>query len=48
MFEIEGQYIYDVECVKEVDCVMMWELSEIIVVFIMELIIIGGGILMLL
>ena len=30
MSEIEGQHIYDVECVKEVDRVMTWELSETI------------------
>ena len=46
MPEIEGQHIYDVECVKEVDRVMTWELSETIAAFIMEPIITGGGILM--
>ena len=30
MPEIEGRHIYDVECVKEVDRVMTWELSETI------------------
>ena len=46
MSEIESQNIYDVECVKEVDRVMTWELSETIAAFIMEPIITGGGILM--
>ena len=44
MSEIEGQHIYDVECVKEVDRVMTWELSETIAAFIMEPIITGGHI----
>ena len=43
MPEIEGQHIYDVECVKEVDRVMTWELSETIAAFIMEPIITGGA-----
>ena len=42
MPEIEGRHIYDVECVKEVDRVMTWELSETIA-FIMEPIITGGA-----
>ncbi|EEL35375.1 Uncharacterized aminotransferase yhxA [Bacillus cereus Rock3-28] len=46
MPEMESQNIYDVECVKEVDRVMTWELSETIAAFIMEPIITGGGILM--
>ena len=33
---IERENIYDVECVKEVDRVMTWELSETIAAFIME------------
>ncbi len=41
---IERENIYDVECVKEVDRVMTWELSETIAAFIMEPIITGGGI----
>lgn len=36
------------ESVNEIDCIMIWELSEMIVGVIMEFIIIGGGILMLL
>lgn len=43
MSEIEGQHIYDVECVKEVDRVMTWELSETIAAFIMEPIITKRG-----
>jgi adenosylmethionine-8-amino-7-oxononanoate aminotransferase len=43
---IDVEDIYDVECVKEIDRVMTWELSETIAAFIMEPIITGGGILM--
>ena len=43
---IESKNIYDVECVKEIDRVMTWELDETIAGFIMEPIITGGGILM--
>ncbi|CAM4369977.1 aminotransferase [Bacillus manliponensis] len=43
---IDKQPIEEVECVKEVDRVMNWELSETIAGFIMEPLITGGGILM--
>ncbi|PHA01954.1 aspartate aminotransferase family protein [Bacillus pseudomycoides] len=43
---IDEQNISDVECIKEIDRVMTWELSETIAAFIMEPIITGGGILM--
>ncbi len=46
MPEIKSQDIYDVECVKEIDRVMTWELGGTIAGFIMEPIITGGGILM--
>ena len=44
MPEIEGQDIYDVECVKEVDRVMTWELSETIVRLLWNLLLQAGHI----
>ena len=44
MPEIEGQHIYDVECVKEVDRVMTWELSETIARLLWNLLLQAGHI----
>ena len=44
MPEIEGRHIYDVECVKEVDRVMTWELSETILRLLWNLLLQAGHI----